>query len=434
MESPFPRPSAASLWAARAVPAQDFAPLCDDVQADVAVVGGGYTGLSAALALAERGERAIVLEASTVGWGASGRNGGVVSAKFRAPFQAIAAAHGIEVARRMHAIAHDSVGTLERMIAEHDIPEAGYARVGQLKCAHTPQALASAVADMEWMRREIGDASVTRLTGEEVAAETGSRDFVGGVLSARAGGLHPLNYARGLARAAHARGIAIHEGSPATELRREAGGIRVATSRGSVRARQVIVATNGYSDLTPATEPLRTRLVPFRSAILATEILSDNLRAAMLPTRRICVETRRMMRWFRMVDGRMVYGGRGAFGRHDTAAAFADLRRAMVRTFPALADTPVSHQWSGLVAMTLDALPHVGRLDDRVTFAMGYNGAGVAMSTHLGRYAAAFALGESPDVGLLGTHAFQPLPFYGLREPVIRLVAGWYQFLDAIGR
>ncbi|BAQ50084.1 NAD(P)/FAD-dependent oxidoreductase [Methylobacterium aquaticum] len=430
----FPKPPAASLWAAGAVPAGRFGPLDRDVQADVAIVGGGYTGLSAALALAERGERAVVLEANAIGWGASGRNGGVVSAKFRPSFQAIASRHGLGVAKRMHAIAYDSVETLERLIAEHGIADANYARVGQLKCAHKSATLAAAVADMEWMRREMGDTSVSVLSREAVAEETGSQDFVGGVLSAKAGGLHPLNYARGLAQAASARGIAIHEASPALRFHREAGGIRVETPGGSVRARQVIVATNGYTDLTRAAAPLRTRLIPFRSAILATEPLSDNLRAALLPSRRIYVETRRMMRWFRMVDGRMVFGGRGAFGRSDSEAAFATLHRAMVRTFPALADTAVAHRWSGLVGMTLDALPHVGRLDDRVSFAMGYNGAGVAMSSHLGGVAAAFALGESPDVALLGAGGFQPVPFYGLREPVIRLVAGWYQFLDTIGR
>jgi len=430
----FPKPPVASLWAADAVPAGRFGPLDRDVQADVAIVGGGYTGLSAALALAARGERAVVLEASTTGWGASGRNGGVVSAKFRPSFQAIASRHGIAVAKRMHAIAYASVETLERLIAEHGIVEANYARVGQLKCAHTPATLAATIADSEWMRREMGDGSVSVLSREAVAAETGSQDFVGGVLSQKAGGLHPLNYARGLARAAAAKGIAIHEESPALRLHREAGGIRVETPGGSVRARQVIAATNGYTDLTAAAAPLRTRLIPFRSAILATEPLSDNLRAAILPSRRIYVETRRMMRWFRMVDDRMVFGGRGAFGRSDSEAAFAALHRAMVRTFPALADTPVAYRWSGLVGMTLDALPHVGRLDDRVSFAMGYNGAGVAMSSHLGGLAAAFALGESPDVALLGGDGFQPVPFYGLREPAIRLVAGWYQFLDAIGR
>lgn len=430
----FPKPPAASLWAAGAVPAGRFGPLDRDVQADVAIVGGGYTGLSAALALAGRGERAVVLEANAIGWGASGRNGGVVSAKYRPSFQAIASRHGLSVAKRMHAIAYQSVETLERLIAEHGITEANYARVGQLKCAHKSATLAAAVADSEWMRREMGDASVSVLSREAVAAETGSQDFVGGVLSQKAGGLHPLNYARGLARAVADKGIAIHEGSPALRLHREAGGIRVETPGGSVRARQVIVATNGYTDLTGAGAPLRTRLIPFRSAILATEPLSDNLRAAILPSRRIYVETRRMMRWFRMVDGRMVFGGRGAFGRSDSEAAFATLRRAMVRTFPALADTAVAYRWSGLVGMTLDALPHVGRLDDRVSFAMGYNGAGVAMSSHLGGLAASFALGESPDVALLGARGFQPVPFYGLREPVIRLVAGWYQFLDSIGR
>ena len=428
-------PSAASLWAADAMPAPEGpGPLGADRAADVVIIGGGYTGLSAGLALAERGHEAVVLEANAVGWGASGRNGGVVSAKFRPSFQALAAAHGLPAARRMHAIAHESVTVLERTIEEHGLVEARYARLGQIKCAHTPAHLAAITADMAWMRQAMGDASVSPLSREEVAAQTGSGDFVGGVLSAHAGGLHPLNYARGLARAALGRGIAVHEASPVLAVRREAGGVWVETPGGSVRARQVIVATDGYSDLTPATAAIRNRLIPFRSAILATEPLSGNLRASILPGGRIGVETRRMMRWFRMIDGRLVYGGRGAFGRTDSEAAFTALHRAMVRTFPALAEVPVAFRWSGLVGMTLDALPHVGRLDDRMSVAMGYNGAGVAMSTLLGRRAAAFALGETPDVALLGTQSFRPVPFYALREPAIRLVAGWYQFLDAIGR
>jgi glycine/D-amino acid oxidase-like deaminating enzyme len=141
-----------------------------------------------------------------------------------------------------------------------------------------------------------------------------------------------------------------------------------------------------------------------------------------------------MMRWFRMVDGRVVFGGRGAFGQADSPAAFRALERAMVGIFPALADVPVAYRWSGLVAMTMDAVPHVGRLDDRVLFALGYNGAGVAMAGLMGRYIAAFARGEQPDMGLLDAARLAPVPFHPLREPAVRLVAGWYQFLDTIGR
>lgn len=428
-----PRPGVESLWAATAAPGVAYPRLDGDRQADVVVIGAGYTGLSAALRLAEGGDRPIVIDANRIGWGASGRNGGVVSAKFRASYRDIADAHGPQVARRMHEIAHQSVDLVEELLERHGI-EAGFVKAGSLKCAHNAHTLAAAVADAEWMRREMGDASVSVLSREEVVAATGSTDFVGGVLSTQGGGLQPLSYVRGLARAAAASGVALHEETPALRLGREADGVVVETTCGTIRARQALIATNAYSDLTPATGDVRKRLIPFRSAMVATETLSANLLASIVPSRRICSETRRMMRWFRIVDDRLLFGGRGAFGKSDSASAFEALRRAMVRIFPALADTTVAYRWSGLVGMTLDALPHVGRLDDRVSYAMGYNGAGVAMSSLLGRYAAAFVRGESPDVALLDARRFRPVPFYALREPAVRLVAGWYQFLDRIGR
>jgi len=206
------------------------------------------------------------------------------------------------------------------------------------------------------------------------------------------------------------------------------------TPQGAVRARQAIIATNSYSDLTPATRHLQHTLVPFRSAIIATDRLPRNLAGYLMPTGRTYTETKRMMRWFRMVDDRVIFGGRGAFGKQDSEAAFGALRKAMVGIFPELAGIPLAFKWSGLVAMTLDSVPHIGRLDDRTLFSMGYNGAGVAMSSLMGRYLAAFVRGEKPDVGLLDASRLKIIPLYPLREPAVRMVAGWYQFLDAIGQ
>lgn len=429
-----PEPQIASLWADTAGPTTAFPPLAGDVQADVAIVGGGYTGLSAALHIAEDGQRPVVLEANTLGWGCSGRNGGVVSAKFRLSFAEAAALHGIAVARRMYAIAHESVDLLEELVDRFGMASAGYARVGQVKGAHNPVALAAILNDMAWMRAEMGDASVSALSRDEVARETGSAGFVGGVLSRHAGQIHPLNYLHGLAAAVAARGVAIFETTPALAIRRDGGGVVVETPAGTVRARDVILATNGYSDLTAATAKVRRKLIPFRSAMIATAPLSPEQRAAVMPTGRVYVETRRMMRWFRIADGRAVFGGRGAFGRADSEAAFGALRAALVRTFPILRDTPVTHRWSGLVAMTLDGLPHVGRLDDGTLFAMGYNGTGIATATLMGRTLAALLRGERPDLALLDGARFRTVPLYPFREAGVRIVAGWYGLLDSAGR
>jgi glycine/D-amino acid oxidase-like deaminating enzyme len=212
------------------------------------------------------------------------------------------------------------------------------------------------------------------------------------------------------------------------------GFVVVETPQGAIWAKQVIIATNAYSDLTPATRRLQQTLVPFRSAIIATEKLPRTVAGHLMPTGRTYTETKRMMRWFRMVDDRVVFGGRGAFGKQDSKAAFEALRRAMVGIFPELAGTALEFRWSGLVGMTLDAMPHIGRLDERTLFSMGYNGAGVAMSSLMGRYLAAFVRGETPDVGLLDAGRLKTIPFYPLREPAVRMVAGWYQLLDAVGQ
>ncbi|HXG28920.1 MAG TPA: FAD-binding oxidoreductase [Nevskiales bacterium] len=434
MTEQFAHPAATSLWANTADPPPRLPRLCADLSADIAIVGGGYTGLSAAHALAQRGIRPVVLEANAIGWGASGRNGGVVSLKFRIPFSDIAKSYGLDTARRMHRIGHDAVDVVEELVSEFDINSAQFERTGSLRCAHTARARAAIVAEAEWLRAALGDRSMSILSREQVAEETGSRAFAGGVLTSGSGTLHPLNYVRGIAAGLAARGVDIFEGSPVLRIKREPNGLVIETPAGTVRAKQAIIATNAYSDLTPATRYLKRTLIPFRSAIIATERLPAELERKLMVARRGYSETRRMMRWFRKVDGRVIFGGRGAFGKEDAPSAFTALQRAMVSLFPELEGMRIAFKWSGYVGMTLDQVPHVGRLDERICFAVGYNGAGVAMASLLGRYAAAFAAGETPEVALLDAARLQPVPCYPLREAGVRLVAGWYQFLDAIGR
>lgn len=429
-----PLQPAASLWASTAEPLRAFPSLSGEVHADVVIIGAGYTGLSAAHHISKSGLTPVVLEANRPGWGASGRNGGVITAKFRQSFRGIDAAHGRAMARRMYDIAHESTEIVEELVCEFGIASARLTRSGQVKAAHNHTTLQAAVDEAEWMKREMGDAGVRILDAHQVRDETGSQAFVGGVLNPGSGGIHPLNYVHGLAAGLAQRGVAIFQESPALRLRRDNGLIVVETPQGEVWARQAIIATNTYSDLTEATSCMQRTLVPFRSAIIATDKLPRDLAGRLMPTGRTFTETKRMMRWFRMVDDRVVFGGRGAFGKQDSDAAFDALRKAMIGIFPELADIPLAFKWSGLVGMTLDSVPHIGRLNDLTLFAMGYNGAGVAMSSLMGRYLAAYVRGEKPDVGLLDASRLKVIPFYPLREPAIRMVAGWYQFLDAIGQ
>jgi glycine/D-amino acid oxidase-like deaminating enzyme len=438
-------PAPASLWQALlagspgaeagAGAVSTGAPLTRDLDVEVAVIGAGYSGLAAAYALQKRGVDCVVLDANPVGWGASGRNGGVVSSKFRLSFPTIDKLHGLDTARRMHRLAHEGVRVVETLVDEFRLTRARFEATGSLRCAHTETALAAIRAEADWVRTHLGDTTMTVQSRAAIEYETGSKGFVGGVLSADAGTIAPLEYVRGLAQGLTLRGVPIYESTPVQQMQRAPGDTRVTlrTPGGTVRAKQVIVATNAYSDLTPATAPYQRELVPFRSAMIATERLPAELDARLMVERRSYTETRRMMKWFRKVDGRMLFGGRDAFGKEGQTTGFDSLQRAMVALFPDLADVRVDYRWSGYVGMTFNSLPHVGRSDNATTFCLGYNGAGVAMASLLGQHAAALALGETPELSLLGANGLRPVPFHSLRAPGVRLVAAWYQFLDAVG-
>jgi gamma-glutamylputrescine oxidase len=436
MKQPAARQSAASLWSAMSgttAPLSTGAPLARDLVAEVAVIGAGYSGLCAAYALQKRGVETVVLDANPVGWGASGRNGGVVSSKFRLSFPAIARLHGLDTARTMHRLAHEGVRVVESLVDEFKLEDAHFQHTGSLRCAHTERAFATIRAEADWVQQTLGDTSMSVQSHAEVARETGSSAFVGGVLSADAGTIWPLRYVQGIAAGLTARKVPIYESSPVIEMQRSDDGVLLRMLGGTLRAKQVIVATNAYSGLTPATGAYQRTLVPFRSAIIASERLPAELDARLMVEQRSYTETRRMMKWFRKVDGRMVFGGRDAFGKEGQLTGFDALQRAMVELFPDLAGVKVEYRWSGYVGMTFDQLPHIGRSDAVTTFCLGYNGAGVAMASLLGQQAAALALGEKPELSLLAANGLQPVPFHALRSPGVRMVAAWYQFLDAIG-
>ncbi|MFS8978882.1 FAD-binding oxidoreductase [Cupriavidus necator] len=427
-------PDVDSLWRAIAPPRRDELRQLDvDFQTDVAVVGAGYTGLAAAYALQKSGIDVALLDAQTVGWGASGRNGGAVLPKFRLSYRAMASQHGLEAAKAMHRIAHDGVDTVEALISEFNISEAAFIRSGSLRCAHNEVAMRALVAEAEWNRDTLGDHALDVLDQDQVAAETGSNVFHGGVLSRNAGTVLPLNYARGFAAGLKSRGVPIFENTPVSRIERSESEAILHAPGGVVRARRVIVATDAYSHLTQATSRYAKLMIPFRTAAIATERLPPALFNSLLKNQRAYNETRRMMKWFRKADSRVLFGGRGVLGE-ENVHEFAALRRALVATFPQLASARIEFEWSGNVGMTVNQLPHVGRDDNMTVYCLGYNGAGVALSSVMGQAAAALVIGELPELSLMQANKLQTIPLHALAMPAARLAASWYTFLDAIGR
>ncbi len=417
-----------SLWAATAKPAPATAALRGEAKADVAIVGGGYTGLSAALHLAESGARVVLLEAAEPGWGASGRNGGQVIPGLKYDPDELIAMYGPELGPRLVRAVGGGADLVFALIRKHGIA-CDAAQTGWIQPAHCAKALDMVKRRAEsWARH---GAQVQLLSRAEVTRLVGAAGYVGGWLDGRGGGVQPLSYARGLAQAAARRGARLHGGSPALRLARGDGRWRVESRAGAVLADSVIIGTNGYTDdLWPG---LKRTVMPLYSFQIATRPLGDNLRRSILPEGHIASDTRRLLRYFRLdARGRFIMGGRGPFKELPGPDDAGRLRAATAKLFPQLGDQPWEFHWSGRVAFTADHLPHLHELAPGLHAGLGFNGRGVAMATLMGKFLAARALGKGQAEIDFPITAMQPVAFHALYRPVARGVAAYYRLRDAL--
>lgn len=415
-----------SLWAATAPPAPDCPPLAGDAKAEVAIVGGGFTGLSAALHLAEKGVAVTLLEAAEPGFGASGRNGGQVIAGLKEDPGDLVARFGEVAGERLVAFAGGTADFVFDLIARYGL-DCDARREGWVQAAHAPLVLPALEKRVqEWQAR---GAPVELLDQATTARLLGTQGYAGGLLDRRGGRLQPLAYARGLARAAIGLGAAIHGATPVTALEREADGWRLATPGGSVKAKRVLLATNGYTDgLWPG---LARSVVPAMSYQAATAPLSDNLRRSILPEGHVVSDTRRLLAYYRLDPaGRLVLGGRGRFKESDDPADYRHIQARLKELFPQLGEPQWQFFWGGKVALTLDHLPHVHELAPGLMAALGYNGRGVAMASRMGAAMADWAAGLPAAELPLPPSAMRPLPLQGLRRPVLAMAVGWKRWRD----
>jgi glycine/D-amino acid oxidase-like deaminating enzyme len=417
-----------SLWSATVREAAlATEPFAGDRSVDLAVIGGGITGCSTALNAAEAGSSVVLLEAKTIGWGASGRNGGQVIPGLKYDPSELTAKYGFAVGRKLtEAVGHAADVVFDR-IAKHHI-ECDAKRGGWVQAAHAAPALARVhQRARDWMKM---GAPVELLDASDVERLVGTRAYLGGWIDKRAGTLQPLSFTRGLARAAREAGVAVHENSPVESLEQDGEGWRIRTANGSLAARSVVVGTDAYS--TPLVAGLAESMLLVQSAQLATEPLSQNLQAHILPDGRCCSETRRLAFYFRLSpDGRLMFGGRGAVGDSESEVFTTALMAAMRRTFPEAADVPVAFRWSGQIGLTLDGLPRVHEPAPNLHIGFGYNGRGVAMATVMGGWLAAKALrGEAPP---LPATTLAPIRWHRLRRPALTLGIAWAWARDRMG-
>ena len=397
---------------------------------DVAIVGGGYTGLSAARTLAKNGMRAAVLEANTIGWGASSRNGGMVLTGLKLGMQTVMKRYGREIAQRLFQCSLDSIDTVEQIVKEENI-DCGFARYGHMLVANKPKHYGALQEEIEFMGKEFGH-KVSLIPRAQQRSEIGSDLYHGALLDECSGGLNPAQYVAGLAAAAERAGATLHARARVTRLARRQNRFLVETERGSLSASAVLVGTSGYTrNVTPQ---LQKKVIPIGSFIIATEELPEGLAGELIPNGRMIFDYKHYLNYFRLWDNRLIFGGRAAFfpETSNTIRRSADiLRREMIQVYPQLKDVRVQYAWGGTLDFAFDMMTHVGEIEG-IYYSLGYAGHGVAMATYLGKTVA-----EAMLKGAIKEHPFAsfkfpsaPLGLYNGFPWFLPLAGAWHKILD----
>lgn len=388
-------------WDAAPLPSGDAEEL--PAEADVVVIGSGYTGLQAALQTARAGHATLVLDAERIGWGCSSRNGGQVSTSIKPSFAELSRRYGAELAVRILQEGQASLDYLGGFVKENDI-DCDFGVVGRFHAVHHPRLY-------DQLAREVATKNPAFETGaymvsrQEQRAEIGTDAYFGGAVYPRLASIDPARYHSGLLAAARKAGARIVGNCRVTELERDKSGFTISTERGRLRAGKVVLATNGYSG--PLAPWHQRRIIPIGSYIIATEELPEGLMDRLIPRNRILSDTRRVVYYYRASPDRkrILFGGRVSASETDPMKSGPKLHRAMVRIFPELAQVRISHSWCGTVGYSFDTLMHTGQ-DRGLYYAMGYCGSGVGMASYLGMRIGRQAAGIGD-----GDTAFDEIPF-----------------------
>jgi glycine/D-amino acid oxidase-like deaminating enzyme len=417
-----------SFWQATmpSLPDRAGRPLPDS--ADVVVIGGGYAGINAARELATRGQAVTLLEAHTLGWGASTRNGGIVHAGYKWGPTQLLRKYGQETGSALYRDTLESYQLVKRLIADESI-DCDFREGGHLELAYAP----SHAPDLEHARAAFATVGVssTVVPRERIREEIGSDAYYGALAVEGSGLIHPGRYFAGLAAAADRAGADLHEGLRAKAIRRQGDGRFVVESeRGAILARDVFVATNGYTDgVAPS---LRRRVIPIGSYVIASEPLPEDLARELSPKGRSFFDTKNFLYyWHVSADRRMVFGGRASFMPTSIDHTAAILHKGLLEVHPQLAGFRIEYAWGGNVGFTFDRMPHVGRTKDGVTYALGCCGTGVALMTYLGTKVGAWLAGDEAPALTKLRFPIVPAPYEG--RPWFLPVAGeWFRLQDRL--
>jgi gamma-glutamylputrescine oxidase len=423
-----PSHSALSYYQASAHAEFPSQTLAGDKSADVVVIGAGFTGLSAALELAEAGFKVIVLEAGCVGSGASGRNGGQICTGFSSGQAKLISQLGVNDARKCFDIAEAAKRLIEQRISKHKID--CDLTWGYLHCATKPgQAEELKAWRDEWA--ELGYEGCDLLSKSELAEKLGSQLYHGALRESRAGHFHPLNYCLGLANAARQAGVLIYESTPVLEV--DAGRVPWArTARGVVKAKFMVIGGNAYlGNTVPA---LQGRIMPVTSFIITTEPLGEATAGGLIRDNEAVADTNFILDYFRRTaDNRLLFGGRANYSTMEPSDLAAYMRPRMDRVFPQLKKVRIDHAWGGYIAITSNRIPDCGRLSPTTYYAHGYSGQGVALAQMYGKLMAQAIGGTAEKFDLLARVKHLPFPGGALRMPLLVAAMLYYRIKDALG-
>ena len=428
---PLPLPN--SLWANTATPAPQTDELKGNQEAEIVIVGGGFTGLSSALHLAELGKNVIVLEACDIGFGASGRNGGQVNPGLKLGPDQLAKIFGRERAKSIFKETEQSADLVFDLVEKHGI-DCHLTRSGFLFASESKKALAASTARVRWLN-EAG-ISAEMLDTEETARRIGNSIYRGALYDPRGGALQPLSYARGLAKAAIQYGAQVFTNSAVTQIQRDNDQWLLKTRSGSVKANTVLLCTNGYSDFAGSEtlwSGLSRSVIPVYSFQIATKPLGDNIQKTIIPSGHTVSDTRKLMFYYRYDhQGRLLIGGRGSMNDRTDIEGYTHLIRKVSELFPQLQSPEVEFFWGGKIAITMDGLPHIHNLAPGVFAGLGFNGRGVAMASLMGKWLAEGVTNGFSE-NCLPASTLKPIPFHRWRKPAIHLAKIGKALQDRLG-
>ncbi|HET6158439.1 MAG TPA: FAD-binding oxidoreductase [Dongiaceae bacterium] len=418
-----------SYYAATARSFPHLPELQGEAEADVAIIGGGYTGLSAALNLAERGYKVVLIDQARIGWGASGRNGGQINTGLRKGPVELIARYGRDRAKALFDLAEEGRTIIRDRVARHRIR--CDLKANTLFVAHRPSEEGWMRAEVAALERDFGYTKALFVPKDELEEHIGSDAFYAGIADWGGGHLHPLNYALGLAEAAIEAGATLHERTHAFAINEAEGGVVVSTDKGRIKADYAVIACDAYlADLEPR---IAAKIMPIANFLVATEPLSEAEADALIPNDASVCDTRFVVNYFRLSgDRRMIWGGGEKYSPSPPADIPAFVRPHMVRVFPQLADKKIEYGWSGMVGITMSRLPNLGRIGN-IFYAQGYSGQGVAITGIAGKLIAEALSGTAERFDVFGNLPHRAFPGgTALRHPLLVLAMLWYALRDRL--